>query len=279
MFPRCLPLSCLLVASCLVAQDTSPEKLPRESGGEPATELAAPAELETFLILPLRMIRLRSESFAAANCALQDQDCERILTKVNRVWAVAGICFGLEAIDEAPANVEQFQRGFQRREPNANEAADDAWLHDRTSASFRDLIPAIPCEFAGFRVYYIQEFDVNGIYYGRREAMVKATARLKPVPGGIDEPLPRVTAHELGHGLGLAHRQDRLNLMASGTTGTSFIREEVEQARAVALKIPGVIRYADLPDLLSQETNAERKALLERWRQAAQVQATPRDSD
>ncbi len=29
-----------------------------------------------------------------------------------------------------------------------------------------------------------KDFDVNGINYGQREAIVKATARLRPVPGG-----------------------------------------------------------------------------------------------
>ncbi len=70
-------------------------------------------------------------------------------------------------------------------------------------------------------MYYIHQFDVNGIYYGQHDAIVKETARLRAVPNGIDEPIPRVTAHELGHGLSLPHRQDQVNLMASGTSGTA----------------------------------------------------------
>ncbi len=53
-------------------------------------------------------------------------------------------------------------------------------------------------------VYYIHAFAANGVFLGDRTAFVQETAQLRPVPGGIDEPLPRVTAHELGHALGLA---------------------------------------------------------------------------
>src|SRR5439155_25378833 len=43
-------------------------------------------------------------------------------------------------------------------------------------------------------------------------------------------------AHELGHGLGLPHRQDTFNLMASGTTGTLLNAAEVETTRAAAAR-------------------------------------------
>src|SRR5205085_11620810 len=116
------------------------------------------------------------------------------------------------------------------------EAVKKAFLAERNSRLFAAFIPGSTRKFDGFRVYYIEEFDVNGIYYGRREAMVKATARLNKVPGGIDEPLPRVTSHELGHGLDLPHRQNRTNLMQSGTTGTTLNTDEVKTARARAEK-------------------------------------------
>ena len=40
---------------------------------------------------------------------------------------------------------------------------------------------------------------VNGVYAGKDYAIVQETASLRPVEGGIDEPIPRVTAHELAH--------------------------------------------------------------------------------
>ena len=52
-----------------------------------------------------------------------------------------------------------------------------------------------------FHLYYIKDFSANGVYLGAA-MFVKDTATLRAVPGGIDEPLPRVSSHELGHALG-----------------------------------------------------------------------------
>jgi hypothetical protein len=65
------------------------------------------------------------------------------------------------------------------------------------------------------------------------------------VEGGIDEPLPRVTSHELGHALGLPHRQDTFNLMASGTTGTTLNAAEIEIARGRAVAMGRFGRVAE----------------------------------
>jgi len=77
--------------------------------------------------------------------------------------------------------------------------------------------------------------SVNGIYLGEA-IFVKDTASLRAVSGGIDEPLPRVTSHELGHAFGLPHRQDTTNLMASGTTGIWLNDEEIQRVRERAKK-------------------------------------------
>jgi hypothetical protein len=86
-------------------------------------------------------------------------------------------------------------------------------------------------------------------------AIVQETAQLRPVEGGIDEPISRVTAHELGHALGLRHRQDHTNLLASGTTGTLLNAEEVERARSRARRLVGVLPVAEV---LRQAEEAER---------------------
>ena len=45
-------------------------------------------------------------------------------------------------------------------------------------------------------VCYVKELIPNGFYYGEPIA-VKDTAKLNPVPGGIDEPIPRVSAQQI----------------------------------------------------------------------------------
>ncbi len=114
-------------------------------------------------------------------------------------------------------------------------------------------------------VYYIHKFTVNGVYLGDRMAFVQETAALRAVPGGLDEPLPRVTSHELGHALGLPHRQDRTNLLASGTTGTLLNQAEVAKARATAQKLPGTFAVAKLQEKAEAETDADRARLLWTW--------------
>ncbi len=75
---------------------------------------------------------------------------------------------------------------------------------------------------------------------------MKDTASLRKVEGGIDEPLPRVSSHELGHAFGLPHRQNTTNLMASGTTGIWLNGEEVKQVRETARKFDWIEPASDL---------------------------------
>src|SRR5262249_16512423 len=102
-----------------------------------------------------------------------------------------------------------------------------------------------------FHVYYLKKLVMNGICFSEA-IFVKDTASLRSVAGGLDEPIPRVTSHELGHALGLSHRQDTTNLMASGTTGFWLNDEEINQVRAVARKLswsepaPELLQRADV---------------------------------
>ena len=135
---------------------------------------------------------------------------------MNRVWGQAGIQFRVESV--------------------VHEAALPLGNAD---VEKRDELPArMPRESQSgttFDIYYVKQLDVNG-FYTPRGIFVKDTAALRPVEGGIDEPIPRVTSHELGHALSLPHRQDTTNLMASGTTGTLLNDAEIQQARVAAKK-------------------------------------------
>jgi len=79
---------------------------------------------------------------------------------------------------------------------------------------------------------------------------------LRAVAGGIDEPLPRVTSHELGHAFGLPHRQDTTNLMASGTTGIGLNDEEIQRVRERAKKFGWIESAGALKQRVEQLVSA-----------------------
>ncbi len=181
---------------------------------------------EDYLLVPVRIHLLRSGDTPALQTTLTGGDVERIFQKVNRVWAPAGIQFFMEPLvcePAAPAKVNP-EPDPTKRVPAGLEA-------------LLDHIPPATRDGAAFNIYYIKAFDMNGVYFRHPEAIfVKDTASLRKVEGGIDEPLPRVTSHELGHAFSLVHRQDTFNLMASGTTGTALNEAEICQARENAAK-------------------------------------------
>jgi hypothetical protein len=191
-----------------------------------------------YLIVPLRIHLLRSERHPELNCGLTDEDVQRILGKINGIWAQAGI---------------QFYRESLRREP-----AQDAHLPEGGSLEDAALKLRPPDSLAEgmFHVYYVHQLPVNGFYVRRDAIFVQDAAALRPVEGGIDEPLPRVTAHELGHALSLPHRQDLTNLLASGTTGVLLNEAEITRARAAARKLSW-IASAEAALRRAEETKGE----------------------
>ena len=170
------------------------------AGGQVATNRFSPDE---YLAVPLRVHLLSAKDSPAIQTTLTEKDIARILGKVNGVWAQAGVRFHLESLLREEALHQESYAG-------------DGGL---PRSALLGLRPMDPKAAGMFHVYYIKQMSVNGIYLGEA-IFVKDTASLRRVEGGIDEPLPRVTSHELGHALGLPHRQDTTNLIASGTTGT-----------------------------------------------------------
>ena len=228
--------------------------LPALGDDPPPPEALKPPAFEDFVVIPLRVHVLSSSELPDVHCGLTDADIHRVLGKVNGIWHQAGVHFGLESLVREPAaKQERFKRTLE---------ADPA---DRLGV-FRMLAPEGSKSDEGMDVYYIHKFSVNGVYLGDRMAFVQETARLRPVPGGIDEPLPRVTAHELGHALGLPHRQDRTNLLASGNNGTTLNDAEVEKARGKARSTPGARSVPDLrakvDDALTKGETTEARRLL-----------------
>lgn len=199
-----------------------------------AADVLEPPARDEFLVIPLRVHVLTSDLLPELDCKLTDEDVRRVVGKVNRVWHRAGIHFGLESIAREPAAEQEKFRLARDLDPQVS------------LGLYRIIRPRGSRSFDGLHVYYIHRFAVNGVYLGSDFAVVQETARLREVEGGIDEPVPRVTAHELGHALGLPHRQDRTNLLASGTTGTLLNEEEVAIARDRARGLKGVATVAEL---------------------------------
>ena len=181
-----------------------------------ALSLSAAEPPEPLLTLPVRVHLVQSATMPAMHTTLTAEDVKRILGKVNMVWRPAGIQFEAESV--AVTNAMPLPEGrLFRSEP------------ERVKA----MIPEERTSSLAIDICYVKEVIPNGFYYGE-PVVVKDTARLREVPRGIDEPLPRVTSHELGHALGLSHRQDTTNLMASGTTGFSLNDAEIVIARTKA---------------------------------------------
>ena len=174
------------------------------------------AESLPVLTVPVRVHLMHSATQARLNTTLTETDVQRIFGKVNKIWAQAGIHLAVEPVAYTLA----------RELPRAGRLKEDFAL-------MKAAVPKESLSATAINVYYVKEVGPNGFYYGEAIA-VKDTAALKQVPGGLDEPIPRVTAHEIGHALGLPHRQDDTNLMASGKSGYLLNGEEIQTARAKA---------------------------------------------
>src|SRR5262249_51631994 len=130
---------------------------------------------ENFLLAPLRVHFLSTTAAPQLSTTLTDADLSRILGKINRVWAQAGIQFYLESlVREEPQDADQFP-------------------HPELTPGFRWMLQLRPMESQCsnvFHVYFVKQMRGNGVYLGQA-IFVKDTASLQSVPDGIDEPIPR----------------------------------------------------------------------------------------
>ncbi len=202
-----------------------------------------------FLLVPLRVHLLSATVATNLSTTLTEKDIDRILPKMNRVWAQAGVHFYVESlVREEAAGQDGYAERARTNEPPA----------------LLTLRPEATRSSNQFHIYYLHRCQPNGIYIGPGGIFVKDTASLRKVEGGIDEPLPRVSSHELGHAFTLQHRQDVTNLMASGTTGTWLNDAEIKQAREAAKKkewiqpAPDVLKRADELDKAGKGDEAKK---------------------
>jgi hypothetical protein len=168
-----------------------------------------------FLVVPVRVHLLQCKDEEALQCRLKDDDVRRVFGKANRIWNKAGLALNVESIVREDAVRPE---GFQ-----------ESRLED-----FKGTRPPQGLDRGMIHVFYVHRLPTNGVFMGRDAIFVKDTAALREVKGGVDEPLPRVTSHEIGHAMGLPHRQDTINLLASGTTGWSINDAEIETVRGWA---------------------------------------------
>ena len=184
---------------------------------------------DDYLLAPVRIHLLSSKDSPVVQTTLTENDITRILGKMNRIWSQAGLHFYLESLVREEANHQQFSA------PHS----------EQSRRGLLELRPPQSMATNTFHIYYLKQMPANGLYFPEA-IFVKDTASLRTVEGGIDEPLPRVSSHELGHAFGLTHRQNTTNLMASGTSGTWLNDQEIHQARETALRLDWIEPASDL---------------------------------
>jgi hypothetical protein len=200
------------VALALLLLLTQEEKKHFDPAVHEATRTFTYAE---FLVVPVRIHLLQCKGEEALHCRLKEADVRRIFGKANRIWNKAGIALSIESIVTEDAVIPD---GF-----------DEQRLQD-----FKGTRPLKAIDRGMVHVFYVHRLPTNGVFMGPDAIFVKDTAALREVRGGVDEPIPRVSSHEIGHAFGLAHRQNTINLMASGTTGWSVNDDEIDTVRGWA---------------------------------------------
>ncbi len=101
--------------------------------------------------------------------------------KLNTLWSKAGIYFGLETIVREPAaQTDRFRQLVERKNGKLG------------VLDYFTLLLKPGRGFDGFHAFFFHDLPMNGASVVEDIVIVTEQARLKPVEGGIDEPIPRV---------------------------------------------------------------------------------------
>jgi hypothetical protein len=190
---------------------------------------------EEFVVIPLRVHVLRSPEIDMANGRLTDAEVAVVVGNINAIWHKAGIHFGVESVLSEPvAQAERFRAvaGLKGGEVDPDD--------------LRILLPRASRSFDGLHVYCFHELPFNSVYMVDDAVFVHEAARVRPVPGGGDDPIARVTAHALGNLLTLPNVAEPRNLMGNGTSGIALDGPQAESARKVARLIAGAMTVEGL---------------------------------
>lgn len=171
------------------------------------------------ITLPVKVHLVHSAAHPGLQSTLQAADVRAIFAEVNAIWQQGGIRFELKGVDAVQALDIAPRRWLQR---------DRDWV--------KSALPTQQFSLAAIDLCIVRKMGPNGFFYGE-PVVVSETPEFTKVKGGADNAVARVTAHELGHVLGLQHREDRTNLMASGRNGISLNQEEIQAARQRASQI------------------------------------------
>lgn len=182
-------------------------------------QLSAQNESDAVLVLPVSVHLMRSQAHERLQSTLTEEEVRAIFEEVNMIWAPAGIRFEVDAIAPLQANDPPSKRWFVR---------DRNWV--------KSAIPSGSFRSKAVDVCFVKDMGPNGFFYGEPVVVCEKPDFTK-VKGGAKNPVARVAAHELGHVLGLQHRQDHTNLMASARNGFSLNNQEIKDARKRAAEI------------------------------------------
>lgn len=169
--------------------------------------------------LPIRVHLVRSGTHPRLQATFDETRIRALFVEVNAIWSPAGIHFEIEAVGTLQALDVPPKKWLER---------DRNWV--------KAALPSHSFSPTAIDICFVREMGPNGFFYGE-PVVVSETPEFTKVKDGAENPVARVAAHELGHVLFLQHRQDHINLMASGRNGVSLNNQEIKDARKRALEI------------------------------------------